>query len=779
MPSVISPLEVKLARFFRGIVARRWIIIAVYALLLPPAAWFALRVQQDNSLDRLIVQSDPTYLANKRFEKVFGHGEYVLILAEAPDPFAPPALRRFDEMEHDVAKVPHVSANSALSIFRRVRAGFDGSPAAAAAFAAFTRGSELFGKQGLVGAHMLAMPLFLDVRTADERQAVIEGIDRTLRPYEEHPAPFTALRKVGQPYVNAYLDNDTRTSGYKYFPLFLLFVVLLNWLLYRSFRALFAFVLTLGVCAALTVGFVGITGGVFTIVSQLVPMTILITCTATLVYLHSRFVEINDDCDDIDEHQAISLANKFVAATASIFATTVGFAALAVSEIRPIRELGLWVAAGLVFTWITVFTLFPALQKLLRTPTQKERKIAGQWFVAYVRWLPPWSYRWRWLLVPAALVLCAVGAVALFGVPGLIKPMELETNAVEYIPHGSQLYKDTKRLEEQISGLSITEVWLRGKPGMVSDAPVLRGLQHFTDALETKKQIGTVIGPTVMLRTLRYVSGKGDKLPEDEPTLEETGGLLETLLPKEQMLQSFVDKTLAQTHLSVITKTVDYKGFQELEQAVRATWTEAVARDPVLKDFQMEIVGLAPLQARISKLLVPTLTQSFGLTVVIIFVAFLLVFRSGPARLMAMIPSLFAILVMFLVMRVTGMTLNVATILIASTVLGTSENDQIHFFYHFQESRNAGCTTEAALRHTLGIAGRAIFFATIINAGGFLAFAFSTLPPVRQFGILSSIAFLLSMVADFTALPAALWMVFREKPDGVKEARTADPPKRR
>ena len=54
---------------------------------------------------------------------------------------------------------------------------------------------------------------------------------------------------------------------------------------------------------------------------------------------------------------------------------------------------------------------------------------------------------------------------------------------------------------------------------------------------------------------------------------------------------------------------------------------------------------------------------------------------------MAMIPSLFAILVMFGVMRLTGMRLNVATILIASTVLGTSENDQIHFFYHFLEGR--------------------------------------------------------------------------------------------
>lgn len=774
MPTVTSPLEARLTRIFRRVVAGRWIIIALYALLLPPSIWFALRVQQDNSLDRLVVQSDPTYVANKEFEKVFGHGEYVLVLVEAPDPYSLAVLRRFDALESEVNRIPRVRANSALSVFKRAKGGFSATPAGAEDFKRFATGTALFRQQGLVGPHMLALPLLLDVENTAERNDALSAIDKVLTPYEQHLAPFTNIREVGQPYVNSYLDKDTRSSGFKYFPLFLLFVIVLNWVLYRSVRALLAFVLTLGASAALTVGFVGVTGGVFTIVSQLVPMTILITCTATLVYLHSRFVEVSDRTLDIDQHQAVALANKFVAATASIFATAVGFAALAVSEIRPIRELGLWVAMGLVLTWVTVFTLFPALQKVLRTPTEAERKTAGQWFVRFTAWLPLWSYRRRWLLVPGSLALCALGAVALFGIPRVLSSMELQTNALEYIPHGSKLYQDTKYLESQIAGLSITEIWLQGEPGSVSDAPVLRGLHRFSEALEADPQIGTVIGPTVMLRSLRYVSGQGDELPKTQEGMEELGGLLETLLPRESMLQSFVNPSLSQTHLSVITKTIDYSGFVKLDATLRAKWAEAVRQDPALKGFKMKIVGLAPLQAKISELLVPTLTQSFGLTVLIIFGTFLLVFRSGAARLMAMIPSLFAILVMFGIMRLAGMNLNVATILIASTVLGTSENDQIHFFYHFQEARNAGASTEEALRHTLGIAGRAIFFATIINAGGFLAFAFSSLPPVRQFGILSCVAFLLSMLADFTALPAALWMVFREQPDELKRARTAE-----
>jgi predicted RND superfamily exporter protein len=123
-----------------------------------------------------------------------------------------------------------------------------------------------------------------------------------------------------------------------------------------------------------------------------------------------------------------------------------------------------------------------------------------------------------------------------------------------------------------------------------------------------------------------------------------------------------------------------------------------------------------------------------------------------------MIPSLFAILSVFIVMRTAGIPLNIATILIGSTVLGATENDQVHFFYHFQEVRASG-STATALRHALMVAGRPILFATLINASGFLALALSDLPPMRQFGTVSASAFVLALLADFTALPGALWIL--------------------
>jgi len=244
---------------------------------------------------------------------------------------------------------------------------------------------------------------------------------------------------------------------------------------------------------------------------------------------------------------------------------------------------------------------------------------------------------------------------------------------------------------------------------------------------------------------------------------------LEQLMLSEPSIARWVDlESLSSTYLTVTSAAGAGHGMDELTAAIATAWATVAAADPALAGCSYRLAGSGVLQATIAGHLVPTLVESFAITFSIIFVTFILVFRSGPARLNAMVPSLFAILVTFLVMRLTGIPFNIATILIATTVLGVTENDQIHFFYHFLERRNGG-STEAALAHTIRVAGHAILFATLINAGGFLALTLSDLPPMRQFGVVTSMAFALAMLADFTALPAALWILFRERPTSAEE----------
>ena len=123
-----QPADDRASRVFAWIIARRWWIVALYALLLPPAAWHAAQVRQDNSPELLILPTDPDYLALKEFQKTFGAGEFALLLADAPDPLDCGVLARLDRLDRALAAVPNVSVNSLTSVYRRAKAGFEPTP---------------------------------------------------------------------------------------------------------------------------------------------------------------------------------------------------------------------------------------------------------------------------------------------------------------------------------------------------------------------------------------------------------------------------------------------------------------------------------------------------------------------------------------------------------------------------------------------------------------------------------------------------------------------------
>jgi uncharacterized protein len=498
-----------------------------------------------------------------------------------------------------------------------------------------------------------------------------------------------------------------------------------------------------------------------TVVSTLVPLTVMVTTTATLVYLHSRFME-PDDAPTPREHHARALANKFLPCTASMFATAVGFAALAVSAIRPVREMGLWTACGLIVAWVSCFTLFPTLQSLLRTPLRSPATLGRRRFAGFVDFLVPATRRFRWPLVGGALLLMLCGAAALFGVPGKLAPLTLETDALTYVDPHERVAEDTRRFE-QTNGLDVDDLWLKTKPGAALDPEFLRAVELLTQRLEKHPGVDAVDGPTSVLRWAKYFETGSDQLSSAPDAWPKLAADLEQILLTQPGARGFVDVAgLSSVRISIRGRGEEFGPSGAMRKFVQRTWAETKASDPAFADVHGELAGKGVLSGDITERLLPTLTQSFVLTAAVIFLAFLVVFRSPSARLMTMIPSFFAIFSVFIVMRTTGIPLNIATILIGSTVLGATENDQVHFFYHLQEGR-AGKSTADALRYAMLTAGRPILFATLINASGFLALTLSNLPPMRQFGTVSASAFILALIADFTALPAALWILSPRK----------------
>jgi uncharacterized protein len=753
------PASPKVVQVFLHVLRVRGWIAGAFLILAAAGIYGALRVPDDPSIERLIVPGDPIARATADFERLFPEGEQALLMLEARDPLSRDALRAADRLEHELARIPQVEAHSLLDLYRRASSAGEISPVEAERLRTFATRTPLFRRAGLLGDGYIGIALELRVNSTAERDRALAAIDSVALPLEASGGPFTQVRRVGSPWLDAWLEKQTGAATVRFMPLFGLFLMTLVLIIYRSWRALAAIVLTLGALVAIAMGIAALFGWAHTIISTLVPLTVMVTTTATLVYVHSRYIE-PDDSPTLLEHHARALANKFLPCTASMFATAVGFAALAISDIRPVREMGVWTACGLIVAWIGCFTLFPALQSLLRTPMRSEKLPVGKWFPGFVDALVPASRRWRWPMVGGALGLMLCGAAALFGIPGVVAPIALEMDVLTYVNPGERVAQDTRHFEET-NGLDVVELWVQTPAGHALDPEFLRALELLTRRLESDPRITAVDGPTSVLRWERYVESGSDQLPTSPSEWSKLASDLEQILLSEPGARKYVDVTnLANVRLSIRGRAKLFGPVGAMRTFVEHTWTAAQGDEPALRAVRGSVVGKGVLGAEITQRLLPTLTQSFVLTASVIFLAFLLVFRSPSARIMTMIPSLFAILCVFLVMRLTGIPLNIATILIGSTVLGATENDQIHFFYHFQEGRSTGTTT-GALRHAMLVAGRPILFATLINASGFLALALSDLPPMREFGIVASSAFVLALLADFTALPGALWILSR------------------
>jgi predicted RND superfamily exporter protein len=756
----VSAASVLVQVFLRILGARGW--IAGSFLLLAAAGFYgALQIPTDSAIDRLIVADDPDSRAAHDFERLFPEGEHALLMLEAADPLSPAALRAADELERKLAQLPHVEAHSILTFFQHAPSAAPLTADQAARLRKFATGTTLFRRAGLLGDNFLGIALELRVHSPTERNRALADIDAATQQFATAGGAFTAVHRVGSPWLNAWLEEKTGSATKHVMPLFGIFLMTLIFLVFRSWRTLAAIILTLAAAVAIAVGLADPFGWPNTIVSALVPLTVLVTTTATLVYIHSRYID-RQDARPLIEHHAYALANKFLPCTASMFATAVGFAALAVSDIRPIRQMGLWTAGGLIVAWMASFTLFPALQSLLRTPTRTERAPVGPWYARFVELLIPFTERYRWPLVGAALLVMLCGAAALFGVPGELAPLALQTDSLAYINPNVAIARDTREFE-RTNGLKVTELWLQTPAGQALQPEFLRAVEGLTRRLERDPRITAVDGPTSALRWAHYIQTGSDQLPAGAAAWPALAADLEQILLTQPGARDYVDlASLANARLSIRGRGAAFGGPGAMRAFVESAWAAQQRQDPVLRGVRGRVVGQGVLADQITLRLIPSLIQSFALTATVIFLAFLVVFRSPAARLMAMIPSLFAILGAFLLMRVTGIILNIATILIGSTVLGSTENDQIHFFYHFQEGRASGSTADA-LRHALLVAGRPIAFATLINAGGFLALTFSDLPPMRQFGVVSASAFVLALIADFTALLGALWMLKRRR----------------
>ena len=172
--------------------------------------------------------------------------------------------------------------------------------------------------------------------------------------------------------------------------------------------------------------------------------------------------------------------------------------------------------------------------------------------------------------------------------------------------------------------------------------------------------------------------------------------------------------------------------------------------------FSAKYTGMVPLVYKTQHELIAGLTSSLVMAFFLIAFVFVVILRSVPAALIAMLPNIFPVVVVFGFMSWAGILVDVGTMMTASVALGVAVDDTMHYLTWFSEGVATGMKPKEAALNAYRRCAPAMTQSTLIAGLGLFSFAFSTFVPTQRFGILMLAILSTALMGDLIFLPALL-----------------------
>ncbi len=126
------------------------------------------------------------------------------------------------------------------------------------------------------------------------------------------------------------------------------------------------------------------------------------------------------------------------------------------------------------------------------------------------------------------------------------------------------------------------------------------------------------------------------------------------------------------------------------------------------------------------------------------------------AGLVAMVPNMFPIIMVFGVMGHANILVDIGTMMTASVALGIAVDDTIHFLSWFRQYIDTGMNRVDAVIATYRRVGPAMMQTAFVGGLGMFVFALSTFTPTQRFGTLMLVMLITALLGDLVLLPALL-----------------------
>jgi predicted RND superfamily exporter protein len=727
----------------------------------------ALRLVLDPSTEPLLPPGDPARAVYERAVREFGDDElYAIAMETEAGVFAREPLATLRALHDELARLPGVRRVQSLAdvvTFRYDPAedwidvgplfqAVPESPEALAALRVRALGDPLL-RRAVVSEDGRTAGITIRFAEMTDAEFIASGLDERIEALlAAAERPGLRFHVSGRPHLKASVYRGMVRDLTLLIPLALAVLAGVLVAATGSRRGVVLPLVAVAAAVAWTHAAMALLGVPITILSSMLGPQLLAIGSVYGVHLLSHYDEERGEGSAAEVALRTLRAMRLPVAISGL-TTWIGFAAICMTDVPAVRELGAFSALGTGCITLLTMTGLPAALALLPPRREVSALPAGlaraseRLSLAIERLLAAlhgFATR-RADAVIAGAVLAA--GLSTWAIPRIV----VDTDYVSFFAESAPVRRDFDAVNRLLAGVIPLYVVVEGDgPGAFREPAALRGLEALQARVDRIEGASRTSSLADLLRSMNRAVEADDpaaeRIPDERPAVTE----LLQLAPKDEVGR-FVNGNQSRANLVVRTGEVGSAAIRRLEAALRAA-----IRSELPDGLAASPTGNAILLARSADGIAGSQGRAVGLATVAIFLLVSAALRSWKLGFVALLPNLFPVLLFFGLLGLGVAPLSLPTSLIGAVALGIAIDDTVHFLVSYRRERRRGATPVEASRRTGLAVGRAIVITSAMLAAGFGVIALSSFATLREFGLLFAATVGICVVADLLLLPALL-----------------------
>ena len=578
-----------------------------------------------------------------------------------------------------------------------------------------------------------------------ETDTVYYNLMEVINKYE-----FDELHAAGKAIGQAFYIEQIKNEFMLFMAIAILLILTVLILIYRSFWGTAVPLIVVLLSVIWLLGFMSLVGKSIDIMTTLLPLVLFVVGISDVIHLLSRFFE--EIRSGLSKDDAIRTAYKRVGAATFLtsLTTAMGFLTLLTSGVKPVRELGIFAAAGVFIAFFLAFSLLPAILALSKVPKLAYKEPST------VLWNKLVTKLFRFSLNARIPILIGSVMVVIISIVGITN-IRIDNFLLEDVSEDDPIRKSFMFFEENFAGVRPFELEFSVEDSnkSVLDPDMIEEMLAVESYLKNEYGVGFLNSPLTIVRAANQALNGGrdsaNLVPTDPSELARTTRLVKRLVKRPEFAALLSSD---QQHARFTGKIEDQGGriTKQKDSELKAHFENAGQ----LSGAEVQLTGMSILIDKNNETLSSNMMTGlvFALIVVAIIMGF--IFKSFRMAMISLIPNIIPLLIVGGVMGWAGIDLKISTSVIFGIAFGIAVDDSIHYLIKYRQELKKGRSNLYALKRTSLSTGKAIILTTLILCMGFISLSASDFTSTFYVGVLITVALASAVAADLLLLPILL-----------------------